>query len=134
MITMAERHRVADKWYEVHAISDGISLIREIKSQRPETACLLISGCLDGDLVREAAKIVGVDHRVGSIEIGKDADFAIVDGDILHYMTMVRWTVVNGRVVYDKQKDSLLDHIRPDGDRDAPAPSEYWPRRLGQEQ
>ena len=29
MITMAERHRVADSWYEVHAISDGISLIRE---------------------------------------------------------------------------------------------------------
>ena len=29
MISKAERQRVADKWYEVHAISDGISLIRE---------------------------------------------------------------------------------------------------------
>ncbi len=80
----------------------------------------------------DAARILGVDHRVGSIEVGKDADFAIVDGDLLHYMTMVRWTVVNGRIAYDKQQDSLLNHIRPDGDQDAPAPSEYWPRSLGE--
>jgi imidazolonepropionase-like amidohydrolase len=80
----------------------------------------------------DAARILGIDHRVGSFEVGKDADFAIVDGDLLHYMTMVRWTVVNGRIAYDKQQDSLLSHIRPGGDRDAPAPSEYWPRSLGE--
>lgn len=80
----------------------------------------------------DAARILGIDHRVGSIEVGKDADFAVVDGDLLHYMTLVRWTVVNARVAYDKQKDSLLSHIRPDGDRDAPAPPEQWPRRLGE--
>ena len=78
----------------------------------------------------DAARILGVDHRVGSIEVGKDADFAIVDGDLLHYMTLVRWTVVNGRVAYDKKKEGLLDHIRPDGDRNAPPPSDYWPRAL----
>ena len=70
---------------------------------------------------------------MGSIEVGKDADFAIVDGDLLHYMTLVRWTIVGGRVAYDKQKDSLKSHIRPDGNLDAPAPSEYWPRSLGEQ-
>ena len=40
-------------------------------------------------------------------------------------------TVVNGRVVYDKKKDTLFDHIRPDGDRSAPPPDDYWPRSLG---
>jgi imidazolonepropionase-like amidohydrolase len=80
----------------------------------------------------DAARILGVDHRVGSVEVGKDADFAIVDGDLLHYMTLVRWTVVNGRVAYDKQKDGILSHIRPGGDPDAPPPPEYWPRRLGE--
>jgi imidazolonepropionase-like amidohydrolase len=79
----------------------------------------------------DAARILGVDHRIGSIDVGKDADFVIVDGELLHYMTLVRWTVVNGRIAYDKQKDSLLEHIRPDGDLDAPAPSDYWPRSLG---
>lgn len=82
----------------------------------------------------DAARILGIDHRVGSIEVGKDADFAITDGDILYYMTHTRWAVVNGRVAYDKQKDSLYDHIRPDGDMDAPPPDDYWPRRLGADQ
>lgn len=79
----------------------------------------------------DAARLLGVDHRVGSIEVGKDADFCITDGDLLHYMTLVRWTVVNARVAYDKQKDTLFDHIRPDGNRNAPPPNDYWPRRLG---
>lgn len=81
----------------------------------------------------EAARMLGLDHRVGSIEIGKDADFAIADGDLLHYLTLMRWTVVNGRIAYDRQKDSLLDHVRPDGDEDAPPPNDHWPRRLGED-
>jgi imidazolonepropionase-like amidohydrolase len=79
----------------------------------------------------DSARLLGVDHRVGSISVGKDADFCITDGDLLHYMTLVRWTVVNARVAYDKQKDTLFDHIRPGGDRNAPPPSDWWPRRLG---
>jgi imidazolonepropionase-like amidohydrolase len=103
----------------------------------PMEAAFAVRGGLADDaalqaITIDAARILGIDHRVGSIEVGKDADFAIVDGDLLHYMTLVRWTVVNGRVAYDKQKDSLLDHIRPGGDRDAPPPPDHWPRRLGQ--
>jgi len=78
----------------------------------------------------DAAKVLGVDHRVGSIEVGKDADFVVTDGDILHYMTHARWTIVNGRIAYDKMKETLFDHIRPEGDLDAPPPADYWPRRL----
>ncbi len=81
----------------------------------------------------DAARILGIDHRVGSIEVGKDADFIITDGDLMHYMTHVRWTVVDGRIMYDKMEESLFDHIRPDGDRDAPPPDDHWPRRLGDE-
>jgi len=82
----------------------------------------------------EPARILGIDDRVGSLEVGKDGNFMITDGDPLHYMTQVRWTVVGGRVVYDKQKESLFSHIRPNGDRNAPPPDDYWPRRLGDEQ
>lgn len=81
----------------------------------------------------DAARILGVDHRIGSIEVGKDADFVITDGDLLHYMTHARWTIVNGRVVYDKDKESLFEHIRKGGDPEAPPPDDYWPRRLGAE-
>lgn len=82
----------------------------------------------------DAARILGIDHRVGSIEVGKDADFDITDGDLLHYMTLTRWTVVNGRIAYDKQKESFFEHIRPDGNLDAPPPNDYWPRSLGDDQ
>ena len=60
-------------------------------------------------------------------------DLIIADGDILHYMTMSRWTVVNGKIMYDKAKDTLLNHIRPDGNPDPPPPNDIWPKRLGQD-
>jgi hypothetical protein len=79
----------------------------------------------------DAARILGVDDRIGSVEVGKDADFAIADGDILHYMTHVRWTIVNGRVVYDRMKDTLFDHIRPPADAGPHPAVDHWPRSLG---
>jgi hypothetical protein len=100
-------------------------------------AAFAVRGGLSNDAALRAitltpARMLGIDHRVGSIDVGKDANFAITDGDILHYMTHTRWAVVNGRVAYDKQKDTLYSHIRPDGDLDAPPPDDYWPRRLGE--
>lgn len=43
------------------------------------------------------AKVLGIDNQKGSIALGKDADFAIIDKDYNVYMT-----VSNGRVVFDK--------------------------------
>jgi imidazolonepropionase-like amidohydrolase len=109
---------------------------RDLLHLRMEAAFAVRGGLSNRNAVRaitiEPARILGVDHRVGSIDIGKDADFVITDGDILHYMTHARWTIVNGKVMYDKQKESLFDHIRPDGDMDAPPPDDHWPRRLGE--
>ena len=124
------------------AVVPGISSImtwglagRDLLHLNMEAAFAVRGGLSNEEAIRtitiDAARLLGVDHRVGSIEIGKDADFLVCDGDLLHYMTHIRWTVVNGRVVYDKQKDTLFDHIRPDGDRDAPPPDDYWPRSLG---
>lgn len=79
----------------------------------------------------DAARILGIDHRVGSIEVGKDADLIICDGDILHYMTHVQHAIVNGRLAYEKSAETLFSHIRPDGRPESPPPVEYWPRRLG---
>lgn len=47
-----------------------------------------------------AAKTVGIDNQVGSIEIGKDADIVIYDGDPLHYMTKVKTVLVRGNIAY----------------------------------
>src|SRR5262249_48892113 len=47
----------------------------------------------------DAAKILGIDNRVGSLEVGKDGDVALYDGDPLEYTTHCVGTVINGRVV-----------------------------------
>lgn len=47
-----------------------------------------------------AAKTVGIDNQVGSIEVGKDADIVIYDGDPLHYMTKVKTVLVRGNIAY----------------------------------
>jgi len=43
------------------------------------------------------AKILGIAHRVGSIEVGKDADLALYDGDPLEYTTHCVGVVIDGK-------------------------------------
>jgi imidazolonepropionase-like amidohydrolase len=52
----------------------------------------------------DAAKILGVDDRVGSIEAGKDADLALFDGDPFEYTSHCVGTVTDGRVVHDEPR------------------------------
>lgn len=47
-----------------------------------------------------AAKICGTDDRVGTIEIGKDADIAIFDGNPMETFTRTLMTIIDGKVVY----------------------------------
>lgn len=63
-------------------------------------------------LTLDAARIVGLDRRIGSIEQGKDADILILDGDPLHYKTFVQVAIVNGKVVYEKDRETYYDHVR----------------------
>lgn len=51
-----------------------------------------------------AARLLGIDDRVGSLERGKDADVILLDGDPLDYRTFVRKTFVNGRLVHDASR------------------------------
>ena len=50
----------------------------------------------------DAAKLLGVEKRIGSIESGKDADLALYDGDPLEYTTHCTAVIVSG-VVTDSQ-------------------------------
>ena len=47
-----------------------------------------------------AARIVGIDDRVGSLEVGKDADVAVFSGHPLDFRTRCVLTVVNGKVAH----------------------------------
>jgi len=45
------------------------------------------------------AAILGIDDRVGTLEIGKDGDIALFNGDPFEYTTRVTGTIVEGRQV-----------------------------------
>ena len=50
------------------------------------------------------AIICGVEARVGSLEVGKDADIAIFSGNPMEVFTETLYTIIDGRVVYEKQE------------------------------
>ena len=47
----------------------------------------------------EAAKILKIDDRVGSLEVGKDGDVALFDGDPFEYTTHCVGVVIDGQLV-----------------------------------
>jgi imidazolonepropionase-like amidohydrolase len=48
---------------------------------------------------------LGIDNRVGSIDVGKDADFAIWTGHPLSVYSRVEMTFIDGEVFFDRQQD-----------------------------
>jgi len=56
-------------------------------------------------LTINAAKVLHLDHRVGSLEKGKDADFAILSGPPFSVYTHVRQTWIEGKKVFDYATD-----------------------------
>jgi imidazolonepropionase-like amidohydrolase len=51
------------------------------------------------------AKQLRIDDRVGSIEVGKDADLVLYDGDPLSMMSVVQKTFVDGDLYFDREAD-----------------------------
>lgn len=49
-----------------------------------------------------AANMVGLGDRIGSIEVGKDADIVIWDGEPLDYYTSPNTVIIDGNIVYNR--------------------------------
>jgi imidazolonepropionase-like amidohydrolase len=54
-------------------------------------------------LTLNAAEILGVADRLGSISQGKDADLVILDGEPLQLTSGVEMVLINGNIVYQRQ-------------------------------
>ncbi len=48
---------------------------------------------------------LGIDKRVGSIDVGKDADLVVYNHDPLSAYAVVQKTLIDGRVYFDRDKD-----------------------------
>lgn len=55
-----------------------------------------------------AAKICGVADRVGSLEVGKDGDVVIFDGNPLEVFTRALCTIIEGKIVYQDENAGFL--------------------------
>jgi imidazolonepropionase-like amidohydrolase len=51
-----------------------------------------------------AAEIIGVADRVGSLEVGKDADLVVFSGHPFDYRTVAEWVLVDGQVAYKREE------------------------------
>lgn len=56
-----------------------------------------------------AAKHIGAEERVGSLEIGKDGDFVIADGNPMVSDTNVKYVLIDGNVTYSAMKSRRID-------------------------
>ncbi|MCL2077751.1 MAG: amidohydrolase [Oscillospiraceae bacterium] len=71
----------------------------------PLSAGLAIKGGLTEDealraITINAAKICGIDNRVGSIEVGKDADFVLFDGKFYDFLKDPAMVIIDGNIVF----------------------------------
>ena len=55
-----------------------------------------------GSITLDAARLLGVDARVGSLEVGKDGDLALYDGDPFEYTSHCVGVVIEGVVVSEE--------------------------------
>lgn len=58
------------------------------------------------------ARQLGIGDRVGSIEAGKDADLVLLSGDPLSSLSVVRWTMIDGRIEFER-RDAFELESRP---------------------
>ena len=77
------------------------------------------------------ARQLQIDDRVGSIEVGKDADLVVYEGHPLSSYAVVQTTLVDGRVYFDRELDRVRrEHLaaleqsllESDGDEGGEAP------------
>lgn len=74
----------------------------------PLTAGLAVGWGMDRDVAFHAITLASAEHagiadRVGSLEVGKDADLVIWSGDPLDFTTHADVTIIDGEVVYERE-------------------------------
>ncbi len=55
-------------------------------------------------LTSQPARLLGIADRVGSLEVGKDADIVVFSGHPFEYRTVAELVLVDGQVAYRREE------------------------------
>jgi len=84
---------------------------RDLTSLPLEAAFAVRGGCSEAKALEALtivpARLLGLQDRLGSLEVGKDADLLIMDGRPLDYRTYVEVAFVNGHEVYRRDDNPV---------------------------
>jgi imidazolonepropionase-like amidohydrolase len=88
--------------------SDSADLARRLYQEAAKT--IKYGGLTDEEALRlvtlNPAKQLKIDHRVGSIDEGKDADLAIFNGHPFSIYSRPEMTLIEGEVFFDRREDA----------------------------
>jgi imidazolonepropionase-like amidohydrolase len=102
--------------FAIATLSSSISLNglagRDLTSLPLEAAFAVRGGASEAQalaaLTIHPASMMGLQDRIGSLEVGKDADILILDGNPMDYQTYVETAIVNGRIAYQRTDSRVL--------------------------
>jgi imidazolonepropionase-like amidohydrolase len=107
--------------------SDSNELMRHLYQEAAK--CVKYGGMSEDEALKtitiHAARQLGLEARIGTIEPGKDADLAIFDGHPLNSYSQPEMTLVEGEIYFQRS-----EHLRPSAiaaGRPAPDPSSWKP-------
>src|SRR5438067_1746831 len=84
--------------------SDSNELMRHLYQEAAK--CVKYGGMSEAEALKtitlNGAKQLGLDRRVGTIEVGKDADLAIFNGHPLNSYARVEMTLVEGEIYFER--------------------------------
>ena len=111
----ATKYELRNKSFETPAILDRAGCQVSIITDSPVLEQRFLNHCVGKAIVEgmdpfkglqaitiNAARHIGVEDRVGSIEVGKDGDFVLVKGDPFALDTRILYTIIDGKIVYQR--------------------------------
>ncbi|MCT8136923.1 amidohydrolase [Anaerobacillus sp. CMMVII] len=114
-LTRRSKIELKNKTWKTYSILTDHGISVSITTDHPYTPIQYLNICaaiavreglseqnaLEGITINPARNL-GVDHRVGSLEVGKDADVVLWNQHPFHYMASPEMTIINGEIIYKK--------------------------------
>lgn len=113
--TQRKIHGIAARWWQGGVRDLGVNTDAPVIPQE-ELSYQAAMACYYGwtpyealaGITRVGAEALMLEDRVGSIEVGKDADFGLWTGDPLDPRSHCRMTIINGAIAYDASDDRIF--------------------------